>query len=79
MKVLVIIPCYNEAENICRVVQRLKATCPDVDYLVVNDCSTDDSARILRENGYNYLDLPLNLGNRRRRAERLSVRHGQRL
>ena len=36
--------------------------CPDVDYLVVNDCSTDDSARILRENGYNYLDLPLNLG-----------------
>ena len=62
MKVLVIIPCYNESENICRVVQRLKATCPDVDYLVVNDCSTDDSARILRENGYNYLDLPLNLG-----------------
>lgn len=62
MKVLVIIPCYNEAENICRVVQRLKAACPDVDYLVVNDCSTDDSARILRENGYNYLDLPLNLG-----------------
>lgn len=52
MKVLVIIPCYNESENICRVVQRLKATCPDVDYLVVNDCSTDDSARILRENGY---------------------------
>ena len=62
LKVLVIIPCYNESENICRVVQRLKATCPDVDYLVVNDCSTDDSARILRENGYNYLDLPLNLG-----------------
>lgn len=62
MNVLVIIPCYNEAENICHVVERLKSTCPDVDYLVVNDCSTDQSAAILREKGYNYLDLPLNLG-----------------
>ena len=62
MNVLVIIPCYNEAENICRVVERLKSVCPDVDYLVVNDCSTDHSAAILSKNGYNYLDLPLNLG-----------------
>ncbi len=62
MKVLVIIPCYNESENICRVVERLKAACPDVDYLIVNDCSTDNSAEILKNNHYNYLDLPLNLG-----------------
>lgn len=62
MKVLVIIPCYNESESICRVVERLKQTCPDVDYLIVNDCSTDNSAEILKNNHYNYLDLPLNLG-----------------
>lgn len=62
MKVLVIIPCYNEAENICAVVQNLKSTCPDVDYLVINDCSTDNSAELLRRAGYNYLDLPINLG-----------------
>lgn len=62
MNVLVIIPCYNEASNICQVVERLRAACPGVDYLVVNDCSTDDSVEILREHGYNYLDLPVNLG-----------------
>ena len=47
MKVLVIIPCYNEAENICRVVQRLKATCPDVDYLVVNDKVSEAAGEIM--------------------------------
>ncbi len=62
MKILVIIPCYNEAESICSVVENLKKNCPDVDYVVINDCSTDKSAEILRTHGYNYLDLPVNLG-----------------
>ena len=62
MKVLVIIPCYNEAENICSVVENLKATCPEVDYVVINDCSTDNSAAVLQAHGYNYIDLPVNLG-----------------
>ncbi len=61
-KILVIIPCYNEEENIVRVIERLKRTCPGVDYLVVNDCSTDRSEQILRENGYNHVALPVNLG-----------------
>ena len=60
--VLVIIPCYNEQENIERVVNRLIATCPEVDYLVVNDCSTDNSEAILRKNHYNHVTLPVNLG-----------------
>lgn len=62
MKILVIIPCYNESQNICQVVENLRAACPQVDYLVVNDCSTDNSVEILRAQGYNYLDLPVNLG-----------------
>lgn len=62
MKVLVIIPCYNEAENIERVVSDLRRAAPDVDYLIVNDCSTDRSAAICRENGFSYLSLPINLG-----------------
>lgn len=62
MNVLVIIPCYNEAENICAVIENLQANCPNVDYLVVNDCSTDDSAAILKAGRYNYIDLPINLG-----------------
>ena len=62
LKILVIIPCYNESQNICQVVENLRAACPQVDYLVVNDCSTDNSVEILQAKGYNYLDLPVNLG-----------------
>ena len=62
MKILVIIPCYNEEDNIEAVVKRLKKVYPQADYLVVNDCSTDRSRAILHGNKYNYLDLPVNLG-----------------
>ncbi len=62
MKILVIIPCYNEEENIERVVANLKAAAPGVDYLIVNDCSTDGSAAICRANGFSYVSLPVNLG-----------------
>ena len=62
MKILVIIPCYNEAENIARVVRRLQEACPEADYIVVNDCSTDQSRELLRQSGFAYLDLPINLG-----------------
>jgi len=62
MKVLVIIPAYNEAPNIVNTVENLKKTCPDVDYVIVNDCSQDDTAKICNEHGYNFLSLPINLG-----------------
>ena len=62
MRILVIIPCYNEAENIAGVVHRLRKACPEADYVVVNDCSTDQSVQVLKAEGCNYLDLPVNLG-----------------
>lgn len=62
MKILVIIPCYNEEENLERVIERLKCAAPEVDYLIVNDCSTDGSAALCKRNGYHFLDLPVNLG-----------------
>ena len=40
----------------------IAAACPDVDYVVVNDCSGDDTAKICEEHGYTYLNLPINLG-----------------
>lgn len=61
-KVLVIIPCYNEEDNIVNTVENLRAECPEVDFLVVNDCSTDSSAELLRRHHYPFLDLPVNLG-----------------
>ena len=62
MKVLVIIPAYNEEENIVRFVNELRDTCPEVDYVVINDCSKDRTLQILQENRFNYIDLPVNLG-----------------
>ena len=47
-KILVLIPCYNEEANIVAAVERLRTACPDVDYLVINDCSTDHSVEIGR-------------------------------
>lgn len=62
MKTLIIIPAYNEAENIVRVVDNLINNFPQYDYVVVNDGSRDLTADICRKHGYNLLDLPINLG-----------------
>ncbi len=62
MKTLVIIPCYNESENIVDVIANLKEHAPEVDYLIVNDCSTDNTEKILKANGFNYVNNPINLG-----------------
>lgn len=61
-ELLIVIPAYNEAENIERVVGRLITEFPQYDYVVVNDGSKDSTAEICRRNGYNLLDLPVNLG-----------------
>ncbi|MBO6154374.1 MAG: glycosyltransferase family 2 protein [Lachnospiraceae bacterium] len=59
---LLIIPAYNEAENIERVVDNLIENYPQYDYVVINDGSRDDTRKILHNRGYNYLDLPVNTG-----------------
>ena len=61
-KVLVVIPAYNEEANIELVVEELIRDYPDLDYVVVNDGSTDKTMQICREHGYCLLDLPVNLG-----------------
>ena len=62
MKLLIIIPAYNEAESIKNVVHEVQSTVPQYDYLVINDGSKDKTAKICRDNGFNLLDLPVNLG-----------------
>ena len=61
-KVLIVIPAYNEEANIGTVVKELVQNYPEFDYIVVNDGSRDQTARICREHGYQLLDLPVNLG-----------------
>lgn len=62
MKRLVIIPAFNESESIEKTVRDILANAPDFDYVVINDCSTDNTAEICRENGFNMVSLPANLG-----------------
>lgn len=62
MNLLIIIPAYNEAENIERVVNNLIENYPQYDYVVVNDGSSDDTRKICAKKGYNFLDLPINVG-----------------
>ena len=61
-RVLVIIPAYNEEENIVRVVDNLINNYGQLDYVVINDGSRDNTAKLCREHGYNLVDLPVNLG-----------------
>lgn len=61
-KTLVVIPAYNEELCIEQVMRGLIATCPDVDYIIINDGSSDDTSAICRKHGYNLIDLPINLG-----------------
>lgn len=61
-RLLLIIPAYNEADNIERVVESLRTEYPQYDYVVVNDGSKDRTAEICREKGYRLISLPVNLG-----------------
>ena len=62
MRVLAVIPAFNEEDCLAQTVSELEATCPDVDYLVVNDGSSDHTAQIMRENGLHGVSLPVNTG-----------------
>jgi glycosyltransferase involved in cell wall biosynthesis len=59
----VIIPAKNEANSIGRLIEDIRKQCPNVEILVVNDGSTDDTARIASESGANVIDHPQGLGN----------------
>lgn len=62
MKILVIIPAYNEEESILNVITKLNRDMEQADYVVVNDCSTDATIERLQETEASYLNLPVNLG-----------------
>ncbi|MCM1523303.1 MAG: glycosyltransferase family 2 protein [Ruminococcus sp.] len=61
-RVLIIIPAYNESDNIESVVDNIINNYPQYDYVIINDCSTDNTEEIIRSRGYNYISLPANLG-----------------
>jgi len=61
-KILVIVPAYNEQDSIERVINKLIKEYPELDYVIINDGSRDNTAEICKKNGYNVINLPINLG-----------------
>jgi hypothetical protein len=59
---IAIVPAYNEAKNIGRVVDELRAFDGGFDVVVVSDGSTDATAQVAAEHGAHVVQLPFNLG-----------------
>ena len=62
MNVLIIIPSYNEENNLKAVIPTLQKVCPQFDYVIVNDGSTDGTEALCRRFHYPCINLPVNLG-----------------
>jgi hypothetical protein len=59
---LAVVPAYNEAETVGRVVRALVRETPDWDIVVIDDGSTDRTGQIARKAGADVVRLPFNLG-----------------
>jgi glycosyltransferase involved in cell wall biosynthesis len=59
---LVFIPAWNEAESLPAVLAELREELPDVDVVVVDDGSTDDTASVARAAGADVVSFPENRG-----------------
>ena len=62
MKVMLLIPAYNEAENLEKLISSITELYPQYDYVIINDGSTDHTEDLCREHGFRYVSLSANLG-----------------
>jgi glycosyltransferase involved in cell wall biosynthesis len=62
MRVLIIVPAWNESGSIRDVVQEIRGELPGTDVLVVDDGSRDDTSDMARQAGAIVTRLPYNLG-----------------
>lgn len=62
MKTLIIIPAFNEADNLPHVLPLVRRAAPAVDILVIDDHSADATGRVARRHGAQVIRLPNNLG-----------------
>lgn len=78
MRVLAVIPAYNEEESLATTVAGLVATCPNLDYLVINDGSTDGTEQVCLQEDLHHLRMPVNTGLTSvfRTGMKYALRHG---
>jgi glycosyltransferase involved in cell wall biosynthesis len=62
VKLLILIPAFNEEGAVGGVVKEVREVMPNVPVVVVDDCSTDATAHVAREAGAKVLGLPYHLG-----------------
>src|SRR5260370_11912239 len=62
LRVLIIVPGFNEAQNLPGLLRALREVSPRSDICVVDDGSTDQTARVAREAGATVLRHPVNPG-----------------
>ena len=61
MKVLIVVPAYNEELNIEKTIKDI-TTNTEYDYMVINDCSKDKTLEVCKKNHFNVISLPVNYG-----------------
>lgn len=61
-KILLIIPAFNEGESILSLIKNIKKYDAELDYIIINDGSTDNTQEICNENNLNHINLVHNLG-----------------
>ncbi|MEF3304688.1 glycosyltransferase family 2 protein [Paenibacillus sp. GYB003] len=62
-KILIVVPAFNEQNNILKVIGDIRSSIEGGDILVVNDCSLDATSATARAaEGVKVVDLPYNLG-----------------
>jgi len=62
-RVLIIIPAFNEEDSITGVLRLIREHCPEYDVVVIDDGSTDDTAKVVEAfGGAALVQLPYNLG-----------------
>ncbi|HHJ7306819.1 TPA: glycosyltransferase family 2 protein, partial [Streptococcus pyogenes] len=48
--------------NIVNTIRTIESDAPDFDYIIIDDCSTDNTLAICQKQGFNVISLPINLG-----------------
>jgi len=61
-KLLAIVPAFNESQNISETIDALQSLNEDIDILVIDDGSTDQTANESKAKGVDVISLPFNLG-----------------